>query len=502
MAIMSLFGRLSGLILGALASSCTGAPPPVPPLDGPLRLAIRYPESGSPAPRKMVGVWGSVGSGRAALTVNGRSTRIEPNGAFVDWVPMEPTSTPTLLFTASLDGRTVTRRVSLTPVPEERFVHPRETRGWVRLRRSASETVDAATQRAPVAARWYPGGPFALYLPLGARMPMEARTDGAIGVRLSDGLRVWIPAEEADTLVPPPPDLVTLGPMSLLDAKGIAELSLPLAEPLPSVVELDGTRMRWSIFGAQHATPAAGPVGRSSLVSQVRRRNVAPGLAIVELRLTTNPSGWRARWDAGRLTLQVRRPRSHRRLAGLVIALDPGHPPGGTTGPTGLREDSVTLAVARAAARRLERLGARPVLTRNDTSSVTLATRLAIAEAADVDALVSIHVDAPAMDEAPWMVDGARAFYRQPTHRRFAALLHDSVAAAMRQPRRGIARSNLTMLRSAWFPSVLIEGTCLTLPRREASLRTPAGIEAYADGIVGGLEAWASGAAAPRHVPE
>jgi N-acetylmuramoyl-L-alanine amidase len=174
----------------------------------------------------------------------------------------------------------------------------------------------------------------------------------------------------------------------------------------------------------------------------------------------------------------------------LVIALDPGHPPEGTTGPTGLREDSVTLAVARAAGAKLAALGARVVLTRADSSAVSLEARTAAAEVADAAVLVSIHLNAPAEGQPPGSADGTRVFWFQPASSSLAHALRDSVAAALGQPRGGTPESNLAVLRASWFPSALIEATALSLPVREAALRTPRAIEAYADGVVAGLRAW------------
>jgi N-acetylmuramoyl-L-alanine amidase len=176
----------------------------------------------------------------------------------------------------------------------------------------------------------------------------------------------------------------------------------------------------------------------------------------------------------------------------LIVALDPGHPPGGTTGPTGLREDSIALAVAQAAARRLEQLGAHPLLVRSDERPVSPAARLALAESAAAHVYVSIHVDAPSADQTPWEADGVLALYHHASSKGLAAAMHDAVARSLTQRKRGIRRSSLIVLRSAWFPSVLVEGTCLALPEREALLRTPDGIESYAAGIVRGLIRWTS----------
>ncbi len=477
----------------ALALACTRAAPVIPSVDGPLNLAVRFPTQAPLAFGESIGVWGSVGTGRATLKVNERPVRVEPNGAFLAWLPVPAGPAPALELTAGLDGRTVTGRVTLTRAlsPDWIFVPPRSARGWVRVRRLPSDTLDSAIQPRPATGRWFPGGPFALSLPLGVRLPMEARTQDALRVRLSDGVRVWVLAPEADTLAGPRPDPLPLGPMSVAEREGLVELSVPLAEPLPSAVELEGTSMRWSIFGARHASAVLGPPQPNGFLRGVRRQHGPAGRADVALRLGARPAGWRAGWTDGRLVLQVRAPRADTRgLAGLVVALDAGHPPAGSTGPTGLREDSVTLEVARAAARRLGRLGARPVLVRRDARPLSLAARLAVAESANADVLVSIHLDAPDERQPPRLVDGTQTFYHEPFAEALARALHDSVSSAMRQVRRGVAQSDLVVLRTTWFPAVLIEGTCLVLPEREAWLRTPAGIEAYAKGIVGGLARW------------
>jgi N-acetylmuramoyl-L-alanine amidase len=68
--------------------------------------------------------------------------------------------------------------------------------------------------------------------------------------------------------------------------------------------------------------------------------------------------------------------------------------------------------------------------------------------------------------------------------------MRDSVATAMGQTFEAVLESNLAVLRSSWFPSVLIEATAMTMPVREAYLRSEAGVAAYASGIVSGIRAW------------
>lgn len=485
------------LVATVAVIGCDSASPVIPQRDGPLELAVRYPGSTPLVLAESVATWGSVGSGRAQLRVNGHRVRVEPNGAFLGWLPVPPGPAAVLEFEATLDGRTIREELPLdralpaTPSSAPIPMHPMH--GWVRLRRLPSDTADSATQWRPVASRWYPGGPLALALPLGARLPVDLRTTDAVRVRLTEGIRPWVAAIEVDTLATPRSDPVPLGPVRLAAGHEGAEVSVATPEPLASTVELEGDRLRWSIFGARHATPQVETAATADPIRAVERQDGPAGEADVVLWVAGVPGGWQVRWRAGRLTLIVREPwPAERGLAHLIVALDGGHPPAGATGPTGLHEDSVTLAVARAAARRLTELGALPVLVRLDERPLSLEARLARAEEAGAQVFVSIHVNAPGDGRRPWLADGTETFFSEPLAQRLAAALRDSVAVSMGQMRRGPTVADLAVLRASWFAAALVEGTCLVLPGREAWLRTPEGIEAYAAGIVAGLARWAS----------
>lgn len=476
----------------------------MPFVDGPLELVVRYPPDSGLAPGDSTAAWGSVGSGRATLSLNGRSVRVQPNGGFIAWVPTPPGSMPTLEFIAALEGQSLKSRVHLKrPSPSDPVSMPFPARarpvvGWVQLRRMPNDTVDEATRRRPVFSRWFPGGPLALPLPLGARLPMDARTPDALRLRLSEGTRVWVSAVETDTLAQGRPDPLLLGSARVTEADSVLQLSVDAAEPLPSTLEIGASKVRWSIFGARHATDLLENATSGGYLRAASRLPGAPGRADFELITASPPVGWRTRWKDGKLVLQLRQPwPAARGLVGLVIALDAGHPPGGAIGPTGLREDSVTLAVAQAAARELQRLGARPILVRPDSRALSLEARIASAEAAEARVFVSIHLDAPGDGRSPLSADGTQTLYYQPFAERLALILEASVARATRQPWRGTSLEDLAVLRATWFPAALIEGTCLVLPDREAWLRTPAGVAAYAAGIVAGLARWAGDTATP-----
>jgi N-acetylmuramoyl-L-alanine amidase len=63
-------------------------------------------------------------------------------------------------------------------------------------------------------------------------------------------------------------------------------------------------------------------------------------------------------------------------------------------------------------------------------------------------------------------------------------------------PDLGVYYDNLALVRPTWMPSILCEGAFIIIPEQEAALRTPVFQEAYAQGIVDGLEDYFRGLAA------
>src|SRR5712664_1511246 len=69
--------------------------PPVPAVRGPVQISVVYPK-----PEQLLTVrdsnfiFGSVGTGGAALRINGVAVPVWPNGAFMGWLPVPPDSVP------------------------------------------------------------------------------------------------------------------------------------------------------------------------------------------------------------------------------------------------------------------------------------------------------------------------------------------------------------------------------------------------------------------------
>lgn len=79
-----------------------------------------------------------------------------------------------------------------------------------------------------------------------------------------------------------------------------------------------------------------------------------------------------------------------------VIVLDPGHggEDPGAIGPSGLREKDVVLSIARETKKRMESMGYKVYMTRNEDVFIPLGVRVAKARQLRADVFVSIHADA------------------------------------------------------------------------------------------------------------
>ena len=105
-------------------------PPPIPPRAGPLAIDVVYPRDSSLiTARDSNFIFGSVGNGSARLAINRQSVPVEPNGAFLAWLPVPPPLEDTLVryeLVASLRGEEI-RVTHLLRLPPPRVLLPADS---------------------------------------------------------------------------------------------------------------------------------------------------------------------------------------------------------------------------------------------------------------------------------------------------------------------------------------------------------------------------------------
>src|SRR5512146_1479007 len=123
---MRTHAALTILSVVLLASACAKQPsavapptprraaglPPIAAVEGPLRIDVVAPGENEELPtRDSTFVYGSVGTGRATLTVDGAPVKIEPNGSFLAWLPVPADGSYHLEATANGQTTSLDRRV-------------------------------------------------------------------------------------------------------------------------------------------------------------------------------------------------------------------------------------------------------------------------------------------------------------------------------------------------------------------------------------------------------
>ena len=339
-----------------------------------------------------------------------------------------------------------------------------------------------------------PNGTYKWLLMPGTAVPVTGLDGDFVRVRLDDALEIWV--RSADIGLMPngwqPPARVA-GNAQLRPAAGWVDLEIPMSSRPPFLVEEGDHELRLTLYGVSGNTDIITYTGDDSLVRVVRWEPVGTERVRYTLRLATQPFGSLALWDNGRFVLRVRRPPridpAHP-LAGLTIAVDPGHPPIGATGPTGLYEPVPTLAVGEKLRGLLQARGATVVMTRTTPAPVALGDRPIMARRAGAQALVSIHLNALPDGIDPFISHGTGTYFFHPQSEPLARALETSLVRRLGLTELGIHYDNLALARPTWMPAVLCEGAFIMMPDQEAALRTPEFQMAYARGIADGLEAY------------
>lgn len=477
--------------------------PPIPAADGALAIRVTHPTPNQPRPQvDSAFLYGSLGTGRAALEINGTAVPVAPNGAFIAYLPMPADGTWRLR--AQHAGREVTHTVAYaTPstapgtgggAPSRNAVYATARAGVVT---GGADTLASGSDA--IYARPTPTGTYRWFFPRGARLAVAERRGSQYRVRLDASTEAWVDADNltfADTTAPPPlagPAAASLAPTS----EGV-DLRVRAAGK-PFLVESSDSGAVVTVYGATGGEMA--PAAPDEWL-RAASREAAGGSSRFVLRLAGGAWGYKAWYEGnGDLVVRLRRPPRidpAQPLRGRRIVIDPGHPPAGATGPTGLYEGDANLGIALPLAEMLRARGAEVVLTRtgceglvsSTNSGEELRARVALAVRENADLMVSVHNNAFGEGANPFRAHGTSVYYFHPFAAGLARELDREIVATTRIPDIGARQQNLALARPTWLPAVLTESLFMPIPEQEAALRDPAFLDRLAEAHVRGIEAW------------
>ncbi len=384
-------------------------------------------------------------------------------------------------------------------VPAQQLI---DSLGVQRFARLVSTTAVPDTDQV-VVARPVPNGTYQRLLLPGTIVQVTARSGNQVRFRLDSQLEVWTDssavAELSDGTAPPRRVVGNPRVASASDGEW-ADVLLPMAAPAAFLIDQIPGALAITLYSTTLDIDIAVLRSDTSIVRNITWSQIASDRGQVVLHLADDPFGYQVRWQPGAMVVRVRRPPriSSRPLEGLTIAVEPGHPPLGSTGPTGLYEGDAVLPIAERLRDELQRRGARVVLTRTTLAPVALADRPVIARRANAHAFVSIHLNALPDGVNPFTAHGTGTYFFQSQSAPLAREVQAGMVQQMGLRDLGIFYDNLAVVRQTWMPSVLCEGAFVMIPEQEAWLRTPEFQTAYARGVADGLERYFRGLGRPN----
>ena len=507
----------------------------MPLVEGPLQPNIVYPR-----PDHQIGssdstfVLGSVGNGRASLTINGQAIRVWPNGSFLGFVANPPATAPQYELVAALGADTarLTQPVkvpgmaellpdSLRPPPPPPRVVTDTTPTWVILGDSASAASD--TDRV-IIGRPTPSGVYRWFLFPGTRVQLTGYFPGYARIRLDSALQIWVDAADAKTL-----SWDTIAPRRVAGNARVrstpeySDLIIPVGERPSYFIEEHSGVIELTLYDTRGGTDIVNFPTTDSLIKTVEWEAERTDRIKYTVRLTQDPFGYLALYENGAFVLRVRRapgavgsgqrvvdsgqggvgsaqrpnspaPASVSPLSGLTIAVDPGHPPAGATGPTGFYEADAVLPVGFALQRILQQRGANVVMTRTTPDAVDLALRPILARRANAHAFVSLHYNAYGDGINPLREPNGMEVYFYRVHSEpLARAVQTEMLERIPLPDQGVYFRSLAVVRNTWMPAILVEGGFIIIPEQEYAMKTADYQERYARAVADGLEVFFRG---------
>jgi N-acetylmuramoyl-L-alanine amidase len=474
--------------------------PPIQRVEAPLAIRVIQPGNNVIRPsRDSAFIYGSVGTGGAALTINGTLVPVAPNGAFIAYLPVPASAWELRAFK---NGQTASHTIAYRPEPTPDFVGTGGGAQVFAAPRAAqvSGGLDTLATGSEVFARATPTGTYRWFFPHGTRLSLAERRGSQYRVQLDPSTAAWIDASGvtvADTTAAPMAP-VALGAIAVTPAERWVDVRIP-AQRAPFLVEPGEREWTVTLYGV--TAQAASAAQNDAMLTGVAQDAAGPSTARVRLSLARAPWGYKAFYAAdGALVLRLRRRPAidaANPLRGRRIVIDPGHPPAGATGPTGLYEGDANLAISLPLAGKLRAAGAEVILTRtgreapfSTTTAEDLRGRVALAVRSDADILVSVHNNAFGEAQNPFRAFHTAVYHFQPFGRSLAQALADNIVAVTLLPNRGALRENLALVRPTWLPSALTESLFMPIPEEENALRDPAFLDRLAAAHVRGIEAF------------
>ncbi|WP_374722399.1 SH3 domain-containing protein [Peribacillus tepidiphilus] len=172
-------------------------------------------------------------------------------------------------------------------------------------------------------------------------------------------------------------------------------------------------------------------------------------------------------------------------FSGKTIVIDPGHGgrDQGATGTKGSLEKTLTLRTAKLLNDKIRAAGGKTIMTRTGDTYVTLLTRVALSNARNADAFISIHYDSTIDPN----VNGITTYYYHDYQKPLASSIHSFLIEETSLSDRGTRIGDYRVIRENHSPSVLLELGYMSNPNEEMTIVSEAYQDTVTEAIFKGL---------------
>ncbi len=481
--------------------------------DAPLHITVAY-----PVPEQLIQqvdsnfIFGSVGNGSASLTIDGFPVAVAKNGAFLAFLPMPENGKYRLVAERGMDRDSMTLSYR-SPKPEEPSKHKNEQKEFtphIATILKGSDTLQTGNDVACGALT--PDGNREWFFPQGTRLYLTEHDGKYYKAELESHTFAWIADSNFEiknetahghkgsigpSIVVREEDKLTKG--DLFPSAEYLDLRLP-GKHYPFHIMASGTSIRIHLYTSPAIPPALfDTITNDPLIEGFHYDSTGGGVDFTVI-LTKPVWGYKAFYvDNGSLDVRIRRPPIidfNNPLKGIRIMLDPGHPPGGAIGPTGLLEREANLAEAQHIRAQLLNKGATVFMTHETVSGMVsdvnqieeLDARSLLGVQSNVDLYISIHNNAFPDGTDPFYKYGTSTYYFHPFSEQLANDLDKEIVDVTRIPNLGARMKSLAVCRPTWMPCTLTESLYMMFPDQENALRDPAFLDRLATAHVRGIE--------------
>ena len=247
-------------------------------------------------------------------------------------------------------------------------------------------------------------------------------------------------------------------------------VSIGLFKKLPyqSFQLIDPSRIVVDVFGATNNTNWIKQFETVKEVKDVYYEQLEDDIFRITIELK-HPQQWgyQIYYDKNNLVVKIKRQPESLSLKNLTVAVDAGH--GGTnngaSGPTGVYEKDLTLAIALKLQQALQKEGANVIMTRTTEKFVDNHERILFYRDSVPDLLLSIHLNG---SEEPIHVGGTSAYYRYVGFRPLSHFIYKRMLELGLKEYGNTGSFNFMLNSPTEYPNALIETLFLSNPEEEA----------------------------------